>query len=518
MKKNSLLKTASPYLLFAAMCIILMFAVDGTFQNGAVSGSNMVLINVICALAAVIAAAIGALALRKQLTDQKLIFLMLLAGFLLRLAYVIYNPYYDRQHDVQTINHTDGHAGYILWLVNNNFRLPDTDPTMVYQFYHPPFYYYVAAFIIKILTGLGLSLESSFESLQILPLFLSCCIMLINLRIFKELGLRSAALRVACAIMFLHPTFYFMAGFLNNDMMSLLFIFSAILFTIRWYKNPTLKRILPIAVCIGLGMMSKLSGALIAPAVAFVFFTKLWQTRKNQPLKIIGQFAAFGAVCAPLGLWWGIRNLIMFGTPITYVPPAGDMPQYIGDFSPLQRLLGFQIKFPFISMPYFNDYLLRGETLEYGIFAALIKTSIFGEWTLGTPGQPITVLSYFLFWLAVGIAAFSLFAMTSTLVRAFETKSKDLVIKVMFAVIFLTLIINQIIFCLDAPFVCTQNFRYIVPSLLTGCVFIGYWLAAHEQPKKLVRAVRVTAISAAALFCVLSAVIYIMLYLSAAAV
>ena len=36
---------------------------------------------------------------------------------------------------------------------------------------------------------------------------------------------------------------------------------------------------------------------------------------------ILAKLAAFGAVCIPLGLWYPVRNLILFGQPLGYVAP-----------------------------------------------------------------------------------------------------------------------------------------------------------------------------------------------------
>ena len=143
------------------------------------------------------------------------------------------------------------------------------------------------------------------------------------------------------AILCFHPTLILMAGSINNDILSALLMMAAALWTLRWYRAPSFGRILCIALCIGLAMMTKLSGALVAPAVAVVFLIKLIQSRKA-PGRLIGQYAAFGAAVFPLGLWWGVRNLLRFGTPITYVPMIADTDvQYIGHIPVLQRLFDF---------------------------------------------------------------------------------------------------------------------------------------------------------------------------------
>ena len=63
----------------------------------------------------------------------------------------------------------------------------------------------------------------------------------------------------AAAIVCFHPTFVLMGGSFGNDMLSVLFILLSLLLALRWYEESTLRRILPLAFSIGLGMMAKLS-------------------------------------------------------------------------------------------------------------------------------------------------------------------------------------------------------------------------------------------------------------------
>ena len=125
----------------------------------------------------------------------------------------------------------------------------------------------------------------------------------------------------AMAVVAFHPSFIILAGSVNNDMLSVLFSLLSVLAAVRWYREPTLPRILCVALAVGLGMMTKLSVAMVAPAIAVLFAVKFFQSRAFK--RLIGQFAAFAAVCCPLGLWWGVRNLIRTDTPLTYVPDIG---------------------------------------------------------------------------------------------------------------------------------------------------------------------------------------------------
>ena len=113
------------------------------------------------------------------------------------------------------------------------------------------------------------------------------------------------------------PTFFILAGSVNNDMLSVLFSLTALMLAVKWYKNPTMSGILRLALAIGLGMMTKLSVAMVAPAVAVLFAVKFFQSRFSAALS--HNFPRLRR-SRSLGLWWGVRNLIKSGVPITYVP------------------------------------------------------------------------------------------------------------------------------------------------------------------------------------------------------
>ncbi len=83
--------------------------------------------------------------------------LIVAAGVLLRLVYVLGRTIYDRQYDIGMIDldagHTvsGGHLAYIQYLYEN-MRLPDMDPTTVYQFHHPPVHHFISALWFRLIS------------------------------------------------------------------------------------------------------------------------------------------------------------------------------------------------------------------------------------------------------------------------------------------------------------------------------------------------------------------------------
>lgn len=151
-------------------------------------------------------------------------------------------------------------------------------------------------------------------------------------------------------------------------------------------------------------------GGLAAVAIAFLFLCKLIEQR-HRFWRMAGQFALFGAVCIPLGLWWQVYNFIRYGMPLSYVPLLSlKEAQYIGEYTLWQRLFDWsphQLERVFVA---FGERSLVNYH-EYNVLLGLLKTSVFGEFFLFQPDTLGNTLSVILFYTNAALVAFSLFAM-----------------------------------------------------------------------------------------------------------
>ncbi|WP_164489143.1 glycosyltransferase family 39 protein [Ruminococcus sp. Marseille-P6503] len=398
-------------------------------------------------------------------------FYIISGSFLIKLFYVLTTSCYTRQNDVHKFGGSIGHAAYIEYLLNNR-RLPDFDVREVWQFYHPPLHHAISAGWINFLESCGVDHNFARESLQMLTLFYSTACVIVVYKILRHFNFKGAALYIPLAVFAFHPSYILMSGSINNDMLSVLFILSAVLNTLKWRENPTLPNILKIAVSIGLGMMTKLSAGLVAPAVAFVFAAALFSGRKKIR-SLICQYAAFGAVCCPLGLWWGIRNYIKFKVPITYVPGLDlNSSQYIGEIPFLKRITDFSSA-QFESV--FEQWESRGSYNEYNPTVAILKNSLFGESINESnfAGEILFIPKIF-FWVGTALAVISVLLMIIYTIRKSTVLKWD--IKAFFWIFYIVMMVNFYSFCYKFPHTCTQNFRYIIPTVMIGCVFIGTML------------------------------------------
>lgn len=118
---------------------------------------------------------------------------------------------------------------------------------------------------------LGVDKDASRESLQTLTLFYSMVVIIAAYKILRYFKLKGMSLYIPLMIVAFHPSFTYLAGSVNNDILSIALMMCAIVCTMRWYEEQNIRNILKIAFCIGFAMMAKLSAGLIAPSVAVVF-------------------------------------------------------------------------------------------------------------------------------------------------------------------------------------------------------------------------------------------------------
>lgn len=423
-------------------------------------------------------------------TDKLLIFIAFV-GVVIRVIYICYTAYNVRQHDLISLNDKEGHVAYILYWYNN-YKLPDFDPRDLWQFYQPPLHHIIAAIWVKINVFVGFDFVSAVENIQVLIMIYSFITTFICYKIFKEIGIKERGLVIAFTLVCLHPTMILMSGSINNDMLCLMFEMAAILATIKWYKKSSMKNIIIIALCMGLSMMTKTSGALIAPGVAFIFiyrFIKVviaWKNtkleNKTQVINVIGlikQFVVFLVIAVTIGMWWSIYTKVRFGMPFGYVPKlSNDLNQYIGAYPIWARFFDFdmvQLKNVFENW--------GNPCFEHNILIAILKTSLFGEYNFSKSVSYIVQPATILFWSNVILTVLSLIAMLYVCFKKINYVSNT--IKIFFGITYITIMGSYIEFCFQYPHTCTMDFRYIVPTIIIGAAAIGLFINDLDKRKNI---------------------------------
>lgn len=227
--------------------------------------------------------------------------------------------------------------------------------------------------------------------------------------------------------------------------------------TVCWIQERSWRLIVLLALSFALGMLSKTSAVLLAPAVGLVFLYALWKDRKK-PGTILLQIALFSIICVPLGLSWVLRSRILFGIPFNYVPAFDtDSGQYIGTV-PLTARLGFpsvrQMTLCSIDWSHYTDYA--------NIWGQTFLTMSFDEGIV-----PVTTLSRQAAGMVLLWADAILYLLgIAELIRMVFRKSVRAEYKLLLFTGFFTLMAGYVSFAFRYPQVCTMNFRYIALTWL----------------------------------------------------
>ena len=397
--------------------------------------------------------------------------IIILLGFALRLTYILYTTVYERQHDNGTLGQVGGHLGYISNFWNDLFSLPKENSKEIYQYYHPPLHHFIVGVFLNLLKFFGYSdIKEVGECIQYVTLFYSSACMVLTYKLLRVFNISKIPLLLGLSVIAFHPTFLILAGSVNNDMLSVVLMLAAVLNTVYYYKNNTYANIIKVALCVGLAMLSKMSGWMVAPAIAAVFIAVMIK-QKNKRLDIVKQWVVFGVICVPLGLVWSIRCLIRYDMPLGYVMKFDEsIAMYLGSkYTFLQRLTDFS-SFQFDSV--YDQYgWYHCPYYEYNPTIALFKTSMFDE---AQYSAPLDFWAASLFWINVVLALVAVAAMVYVLIS--RKSIIDSIMKVFFLLLYAVPVISYYIFCDSYPFTCTMNIRYVVMSIFTGAFFLSAML------------------------------------------
>lgn len=407
----------------------------------------------------------------KKLTDEALIVLIFALGFVLRLGYVLYTGLYVRQHDLGEFiegKYNLWHSGYLLY-VRDNFKVPDVDVRNFGEFYHPPFHYFVSAVFLRIVDLFVPRGTGNYETLQAVSMLWTHFTLIMIYKTAVQLGIRKESRVTAALIVAAFPAFTQMSASINNDILSILLFFTGFYFGVKWFKEGTWKNMIFAGLAVGFGMMTKLSVGMIAFPVGFLFIVKLIRDLMNKEDKKAGkksflQLVVFGMICAPLGLWFQVRNFILYRVPFTYVLRSDNIYQDVSKYTPVQRIFGF---YGFPIEDFFINLGSDGEQ-DYNIFIAQVKTALFDaencrdDFAMSMAGYALLIV--FLILIVLSVVGF-----VYTLVTL--KKRKTLWEDMSMAVLAVVQTVSVISFSLQFPHICSQNFRYSTPFLLCGLVF-----------------------------------------------
>lgn len=436
------------------------------------SHSTKVLILVF--LAMLYAAVFLYLKLSRRLNENTIVFLLILLGVLLRCGYVLLSGLYERQHDAgaYTGMGTDfvnpGHIGYIEYIYKFH-KLPDINPYELFAYYHPPLHHIISFLWLQVNIFFGTAEELAFENLQILPLLYSCLCMAVVWKILKVLEIRETGLYIGLGFIALHPATIIMAGSVNNDMLTILFMSLTILYSLTWIRCKDLKGLVKLALVIGLGMITKLNSAVLAIPLGIIFLmhfiTVIRGKNKELLMKWIKNYCIFGAIVIPLGLSWITRNLIRFGEKPGVPVPGETSPMYTASYSLWERL----------GIPAFADWHFNfpfhpiAASACNNTWVIMFHTSMFTEEY--PAGLPDILLSMCQITFILGV----LLGITTAILLFFVLLSKRTRLEdtIFLLAGYVIMLISFAAFVIIYPYTCSSDFRYVAICLVYTAIALG---------------------------------------------
>lgn len=393
------------------------------------------------------------------------------AGILLRLVYVLKSTIYDRQYDIGMIDLdlpervTGGHLGYIQHLYQH-MSLPDVDPSTVYQFHHPPFHHFVSVMFMKFVSLFTTNNDIIEESMQCVPLICSLITLWAASEIIKRFKIEGREYNFAMAILCFHPSLIMLSGSVNNDCMALMFSVLAIFSTMQWIENKSYWNITKIALCLGLGISTKQNVAEVSFAVGAVFLIVLFKelaTKKNHA-ELILQYVLAGAISLPLGMWFYVRNLIKYNMSLLWVYELPvDSWQYTGNVPVINRFLW---PMPAEMIDNIKNFKIG---CGYNVWMQIMRTSVLGEWDMASVGKGTKLIAVMLMLVGATIALVAFLCFTKTFVFNIgggkQSPVKSLY-RVLFVVGYFGVMASYLMFAYKYPHQCSMHFRYIEITLL----------------------------------------------------
>lgn len=425
---------------------------------------------------------------KDKLTITSFLNLLLIIGFTMRIGYALYTGASLRQHDVEMYSNKElnydgqGHFSYI-YTIYSTGKLPQE---IRWQFYHPPLWHAIVAGFMHVYSFIENTKDVAilFNAGMIVSSFVGCLSLYALKEIILYLTKNKYIIAISMIILSLHPQFFIMSGWMNNEGLAFMFVTFTILYAIKFHKERRWSDIILCGIMLGLGAMSKVSVATICVPLAVVFITDFVidvKAKKNK--RIILQGLTFLGIVIPLAMWFLLRNYIRFGVSSLTVPGVNNSSMSVSGYTFLERF----VLIPFHKLNESMFCILRlnnNKYLDYNVWLYTFKCSVFGEynyWGGDFFGAIMLVFNILLIFL-------SLYAMVYILIK--ERKSSDRFMNIVMLVIYGISLLSYIGFQLLYPVTCTQDFRYMTIILLPGAYFTArYYGYLVDNNKKIMKIV-----------------------------
>ena len=380
--------------------------------------------------------------------DHRLL-LVFFVGLLLRVGYTQATFYDERGHD------TGGHVHYIQ-IIAKGHHIPASNEC--WTCYHPPVYYVASAGVWNVADWFGCSPQNAVKWFDF---FISLLALAFGLACIGNV-LWGQPRYIAALLWSVWPSFILASPRLGNDILFYAMHAIALWGCIRYIKTSSGKFLLTAVIAAAAAYWTKSTGAI---AFGLVGLTVLIHTVPRLLRKLTRME------------WAAVATLVVVGAIVVIRVLSGDVVANAGgnDNTVLIQnhpgnFLFFDIR-AFLVNPYIDPW--HDELGRQFFWNYLAKTSLFGEFklleTLAGRWLASIVSACFLVLLAFGIRGF--------------WKSRWTKLKVILTAQALFFFSAMIALRLNYPFSCSNDFRYIVPVLLSCLPWVAEGIAGDGSTK-----------------------------------
>lgn len=385
---------------------------------------------------------------------------ILVLSLCVQLGYLSHTDCMTRSHDAS------GHVAYVKH-IGHERALPDAGDCA--QCYHPPLYYLTAVGpymgAAAWLPGAGGSVLQ-LVSVLLFNLFILSCVRIVQ----RCVG--SSELQIGfVALVALWPSSFLHAVRVGNDLLLYPLFALALLSMLKWQQEDRSRPLFLAAALTGLAMLTK-SNAVVLVALLLVllgttFVSSAW--RGGSVRAAIGEHLPRTAVvlailllASGIALHGPLSSKLRGESEDVLVGNVDALPEGLRvENGPLNYLV-FDLA-DYVRSPYANAW--RDEGGRQYFWNYLVKTALFGEWDLGVGTRRIATLLSLLF---LVLLPFGIWGAVITARDVGKDRSAAFLLAAT-VLMLASLAANRYLH----PFACSGDFRYILPVLPCGAVFLG---------------------------------------------
>jgi len=402
--------------------------------------------------------------------------LILIAGFLLRILYITVYDYRSYNHDHSF------HIEFIKFFAKN-FEIPPADKGLEYP--QQTLYYALTGFIYAFFNNLNLSEHFILVILVILSCLMSIIFLIYSYKFIKLFTENKLIINTFLGFLSFTPSFIYLAGRINNDVLTMLFSIITLYYISKHYFEPNIKDFILTLLFIVLSVFTKINAVIFIILFGLVllnnylidnkkqFIDKKSMNTINNKIFIFACVTVFIIGLTLIRIYLPSRHQFLFVKSTTYAGQEIYNKNFFYYFS-------FNIA----------DLLKEGQCFVYDPQVTSIKQSLltyqYGTMMLGEydyknvfKNMPVFIIT------AQFIYLFGIIYLLGTLQFIFILKKENILIKFLT----LTMVLNIILvihFSLQFPSACNTDFRYYAPTFaLFGLMFAFGINKIHEKFKKL---------------------------------